>query len=65
MTGDFGALVRLLEERIDEYYVATAERDRIEYNRYGSGPDLTPQDENVLLAQAGVRNAANNLTRLT
>jgi len=65
MTGDFPALLALLQERIDEYYAAEAEGDRIEYNRYGSGPDLTPRDENVLLAQAGVRNAAHNLTRLT
>jgi len=64
MTGDFGALVQLLEVRIDEYYAAHNERDRVQYNRYGSGPDLTPQDEAVLQAQAGVINAANNLVRL-
>ena len=65
MTGDFRALADLLADRLADYWLAIETRDHAWDNRHGSGPNLTPQDEAVLHAEAGVRNAAQNLTRLT
>ena len=66
MTGNFRALADTLRDYLDAYDEAYATRDRKYDNRSpGSGPDTTPHDNAVAKAEDAVRNAANNLTRLT
>ena len=65
MTGNFRALADTLRDYLDAYDEACQARDRKYDNRSGSGPDITPHDNAVAQAEDAVRNAANNLTRLT